>query len=157
MKSLILILLISLLSACGSAPRHTNSHTTSASDDQINDLLMYTLSLSDTAYRYGGSSPKTGFDCSGLVGHVFKHSLGIKLPRTTKGLSHAGKYVKRSRLQAGDLVFFNTQHRAYSHVGIYIGDGKFIHAPKTGSRIRVEKMKVRYWSKRYSGARRITS
>jgi len=155
MKKFILILIVSLLSACGSAPRHTNSHT--ASEDQINDLLMYTLSLSDTAYRYGGSSPSSGFDCSGLVVHVFQHSLGIKLPRTTLGLRHAGRYVKHAHLRPGDLVFFNTQHRAYSHVGIYIGDGKFIHAPKTGSRIRVEKLKVRYWAKRYSGARRIAS
>lgn len=153
MKKLLLVFLISLLSACGSTPRHSESRL--ASDGEMNDLVMYAVSLADTPYRYGGNSPDSGFDCSGFVGHVFKHSLGISLPRTSHDLSKIGRAVKTYQLRPGDLVFFNTLDRTYSHVGIFIGEGKFVHAPKSGSRIRVEKMNDQYWASHYNGARRI--
>ena len=121
----------------------------------MNELVMYAVSLADTPYRYGGASPENGFDCSGFVGHVFRHSLKITLPRTSRELSRIGQAVKHHQLRPGDLVFFNTQESAYSHVGIFVGDGKFVHAPKTGSRIRVEKMNEQYWANHYDGARRI--
>jgi cell wall-associated NlpC family hydrolase len=121
----------------------------------MNDLVMYAVSLADTPYRYGGKSPDNGFDCSGFVVHVFQHSLGVALPRTSHELSRVGKTIKPPQLRPGDLVFFNTQNQAYSHVGIFIGEGKFVHAPKTGSRIRVERMNEQYWASHYNGARRI--
>ena len=121
----------------------------------MNELVMYAISLADTPYRYGGTSPENGFDCSGFVGHVFKQRLGISLPRTSRELSQVGHKINIRQLHPGDLVFFNTQDRAYSHVGIFIGEGKFVHAPKTGSQIRVEKMSEKYWQSRYNGARRI--
>ncbi|TAJ80636.1 MAG: peptidoglycan endopeptidase [Gallionellaceae bacterium] len=126
-----------------------------SSDEKMNDAVMYAVSLADTPYRYGGNSPDEGFDCSGFVGHVFRHSLGISLPRTSHEISKIGIALNADQLRPGDLVFFNTRQRAYSHVGIFIGEGKFVHSPKSGSRIRVEKMSEKYWGSRYSGARRI--
>lgn len=117
-------------------------------------LLQALLSLG-VDYRYGGNSPATGFDCSGLVAHVYKEAWGIRLPRDTKSQSQAGVPVSLAELQAGDLVFYDTLKRPYSHVGIYMGDGKFVHAPKTGAQVRVESLKSTYWSQRFNGARRI--
>ncbi len=116
---------------------------------------MYAVSLADTPYRFGGNSPDNGFDCSGFVDHVFHHSLGVTLPRTSHELSRIGTAVNKNHLRPGDLVFFNTQQSSYSHVGIYMGEDKFVHAPKSGSQIRVEKMNATYWLSRYNGARRI--
>ncbi len=123
----------------------------------MNEVVMYAVSLSDTPYRYGGTSPDNGFDCSGFVGHVFQHSMGIALPRTSHGISQVGIALKADQLRPGDLVFYNTQRSSFSHVGIFIGEGKFVHSPKSGSRIRVEKMGEKYWASRYNGARRIRS
>lgn len=121
----------------------------------MNDLVMYAVSLADTPYRYGGNSANQGFDCSGFVGHVYRHTLDISLPRSSREISRVGKPVSRSELSPGDLVFFNTQHAAFSHVGIYIGDGKFVHSPRSGESVRTEEMQMRYWQARFDGARRI--
>jgi cell wall-associated NlpC family hydrolase len=106
-------------------------------------------------YRYGGSSPSTGFDCSGLVGYVAEQSLGLKLPRNAAEIYQLGTPVRRADLQIGDLVFFNTMGRRYSHVGIYLGDDRFVHSPSAGGVVRVERMDMAYWNKRYNGARRL--
>jgi cell wall-associated NlpC family hydrolase len=151
MKKLSLWLLLLLLSACASSPVRQYD----ASDDQMNDLVMYAVGLADTPYRYGGNSANSGFDCSGFVGHVYRHSLGVKLPRTSRDISRVGKPVGKHELQPGDLVFFNTQRASFSHVGIYIGEGKFVHSPRTGESVRTEDMKMRYWVTRFDGARRI--
>ena len=113
------------------------------------------LKFLGTNYRFGGDSPSEGFDCSGLVVYAAKKSLGLKLPRTARGIAHAGESVKRSELRKGDLVFFNTRGHRFSHVGIYLGDHKFLHAPRTGAKVRIESMDVAYWRKRYNGARRL--
>ncbi|HET7365483.1 MAG TPA: C40 family peptidase [Burkholderiales bacterium] len=106
-------------------------------------------------YHYGGSSPDTGFDCSGLVTHVYERAWGIDLPRRTEEQRHLGRAIKRTELQPGDLVFYNTRHRPFSHVGIYLGDGDFVHAPRRGQRVRVESINNPYWRARFSGARRL--
>jgi cell wall-associated NlpC family hydrolase len=106
-------------------------------------------------YHYGGSSPDTGFDCSGLVIHVYERAWGIELPRSTAEQRHIGHPVKRSELKPGDLVFYNTRKRPFSHVGIYLGDGDFVHAPRRGQRVRVESVDNPYWRARFSGARRL--
>jgi cell wall-associated NlpC family hydrolase len=106
-------------------------------------------------YQRGGDSPATGFDCSGLVTHVFQRAWGLLLPRTVKEQSTVGKSVRFEELEPGDLVFYNTRNRPYSHVGIYIGDGKFIHAPKPGAQVRVENVQSSYWRPRFNGARRL--
>lgn len=117
--------------------------------------MSYARSLIGTPYKYGGDSPSEGFDCSGFVDHVFHHELGIKLPRNTMEISHSGHAIRKDQLRAGDLVFFNTLRRKFSHVGIYLGDGRFIHAPSSGGSVRMEDMREAYWKKRYDGARRI--
>ena len=106
-------------------------------------------------YHYGGSSPDTGFDCSGLVVHVYERAWGLSLPRRTEEQPRIGRPVKRSDLRPGDLVFYNTRNRPYSHVGIYLGDGNFVHAPRPGQRVRVESLESPYWRARFSGARRL--
>lgn len=151
MKRLLLLSLSLLLAACASAP----SRQYTASDGDVNDLVMYAVSLADTPYHYGGNSASTGFDCSGFVDHVYQHSLGIRLPRTSHDISRVGKPVSLSDLSPGDLVFYNTQHASFSHVGIYVGDGKFVHSPRSGESVRTENMQLRYWLTRYDGARRI--
>jgi cell wall-associated NlpC family hydrolase len=106
-------------------------------------------------YRYGGSSPESGFDCSGLVAHVFERAWGMSLPRRTAEQRYVGRAVKREALQPGDLVFYNTRNRPYSHVGIYLGDGIFVHAPRRGQRVRLENIDNPYWRARFNGARRL--
>lgn len=106
-------------------------------------------------YRYGGDAPNEGFDCSGLIYYSAQTSLGLKLPRRSADLARVGEKVDRQELAIGDLVFFNTLGRRYSHVGIYLGNELFVHAPSSGGEVRVENMTKRYWAKRYNGARRI--
>ena len=106
-------------------------------------------------YRLGGRSPLTGFDCSGLVTHVFEQAWGVTLPHNVQEQSKIGVPVALGKLEPGDLVFYNTRNHPYSHVGIYLGDGRFIHAPRPGKHVRVESLRSSYWMQRYSGARRL--
>jgi cell wall-associated NlpC family hydrolase len=119
------------------------------------DVVVQALALLGTPYRYGGSSPEAGFDCSGLVRHVFASVLRQDLPRRAEEISGVGQAVARAELQPGDLVFFNTLRRAFSHVAIYIGEGRFVHAPARNGRVRIEGMDDRYWAARFNGARRV--
>ncbi len=119
------------------------------------EALLQALLALGLDYRYGGNSPVTGFDCSGLVAHVYLEAWGIRLPRNARAQSETGTPVSLAELQAGDLVFYDTLKRPFSHVGIYLGDGRFVHAPKTGARVRVESLKSTYWSQRFNGARRV--
>ena len=147
------ILLLSLLAlgACAADKPYAQ-----ARHGNTGSLTSYAQSLIGTPYKYGGNSPATGFDCSGFVAHVFDHSLGISLPRSAEEISRAGKSVRSNELRTGDLVFFNTLHRKFSHVGIYLGDNRFIHAPSSGGKVRVENILDDYWRNTYNGARRIT-
>ena len=106
-------------------------------------------------YRYGGDSPQTGFDCSGLVAHVFLRAWGLILPRRADQQAKLGVPIRRHELQPGDLVFYNTRNSRFSHVGIYVGDGQFIHAPRRGKRVRAERIDSPYWVARFNGARRL--
>ena len=115
------------------------------------EVLSQAMSLKGIKYKYGGNSPQPGFDCSGFVNYVFNKAANVKMPRTTRGLSRIGKTVKKQELLPGDLVFFNTRRRPFSHVGIYLGEGEFIHAPSTGSKVSVENMVTGYWKQRFSG------
>jgi len=119
------------------------------------DIVVQALSLLGTPYRFGGSSPEVGFDCSGLVHHVFASVLNRQLPRRAEEISGVGHPVSRAELQPGDLVFFNTLRRAFSHVAIYIGEGRFVHAPARNGRVRIEGLDDRYWATRFNGARRV--
>lgn len=119
------------------------------------DLILKGFELIGINYRFGGTNPDTGLDCSGFVQVVFKDAMGILLPRSAREQSEVGAVVDRQELKAGDLVFFNTMRRAFSHVGIYLGDNRFMHAPRTGAEVRIEDMRQSYWLQRYNGARRL--
>jgi cell wall-associated NlpC family hydrolase len=119
------------------------------------DVVVGALNMIGVRYRWGGNTPDSGLDCSGFVRYVFQDTLGMTLPRRAEEMSRVGEKVTVSDLKPGDLVFFNTMRRSFSHVGIYIGDNKFVHSPSTGSTIRVDDMEDGYWEKRFQGARRI--
>lgn len=120
-----------------------------------NALVGNAMGFLGIRYRYGGTSAKSGFDCSGLVVATFQQTLGKLLPRRAADQAAATKKIAKEELRPGDLVFFNTMRRAFSHVGIYVGDGKFIHAPSTGSTVRVDNLNGSYWVRRFNGARRV--
>ena len=126
-----------------------------APSSQRDVLVFSALGHLGVRYRYGGNTPATGFDCSGLVSHVFREVTGIRLPRSAAEISQHGTSIQRSELLPGDLVFFNTLRRPFSHVGIYLGDNRFVHAPSSGGQVRIENMTERYWVGRYNGSRRL--
>lgn len=130
---------------------------TSQPSQSTRALATAALGFLGTKYRYGGEAPNTGFDCSGLVVFAAEKSLGLKLPRQSAELAREGRSVKTSELKKGDLVFFNTRGHRNSHVGIYLGERKFVHAPRKGAVVRVESMDIAYWKKRYNGARRLAA
>ena len=119
------------------------------------DVAIAALGLVGVDYRYGGESPASGVDCSGLVRYVFSQTTGIALPRTSAEMGRVGARGARLDLRPGDLVFFNTRHFVNSHVGIYLGDNRFVHAPSTGSEVAIASLDDAYWKKRFTGARRL--
>lgn len=123
--------------------------------EQASSLVINAMAFLGVPYKWGGNSHETGFDCSGFVRAVFEQSVGKVLPRRSDEQAAATQTIDRSELKPGDLVFFNTLQRAFSHVGIYVGDGKFIHSPRAGAQVRVEDMRVAYWNTRFNGARRV--
>jgi cell wall-associated NlpC family hydrolase len=128
---------------------------TSASTDFAAEVVFRALSLLGVNYLFGGNSPAAGLDCSGLVRLVFSEVTGLTLPRRSDEMSRVGGSVDKSELQPGDLVFFNTLRMPFSHVGIFIGNGQFVHSPSSGSSVRVENMNLSYWQSRFNGARRL--
>jgi cell wall-associated NlpC family hydrolase len=124
--------------------------------DRATSLAIEAMSLIGIQYRRGGNSPEHGLDCSGLVRYVFREARGAELPRTSAEISKLGENIQKQDLQPGDLVFFNTLKHAFSHVGIYLGDNKFIHSPSAGGAVRIESMDLSYWKARFNGARRIS-
>jgi len=119
------------------------------------ELVSRALGLLGVPYKWGGNNPESGLDCSGLVRHVFADAAGLVLPRRSIEMSRAGAPIGQAELQPGDLVFFNTLRRTFSHVGIYIGEGRFVHAPSSGGKVRVERISGSYWASRFNGGRRL--
>jgi len=152
-----MVVIALLVSAC-SGPRVRPPSAPVATDaSAANAVLMRAISLIGTPYRWGGNTPEGGFDCSGLVNYVFHDVLDLQLPRTSRELAAwQGARIAREQLGAADLVFFGSGGEV-THVGIYVGDGRFIHAPRTGGTVRLEQLDTRYWNARYSGARRLLS
>jgi len=134
----------------GSETESNNSWTSTAQE-----IILHALGQTGVKYKYGGINPDSGFDCSGFVRYVFQEAANLTLPHGARAMSQIGKKVDENELQPGDLVFFNTMKSVYSHVGIYVGNNRFIHAPRTGSSISVADMNDSYWSKRFTGARRV--
>ena len=153
-----------LLGGCGSiaprlqdqAPAAPTVPVAAGAPGEPNEAALIALSLVGTPYAAGGGAPETGFDCSGLVAYVFARAMQLRLPRNTFDLARASAAVEPGALRPGDLVFYNTQRRAFSHVGIYLGESRFVHAPSTGGAVRIEEMELRYWTQRFDGARRVS-
>jgi cell wall-associated NlpC family hydrolase len=153
-----------LLAACASAPtsRHAGQPRTPGKpiadpSAGLEEISIQAMSLVGTPYRYGGNTPDAGFDCSGLVRYVVSRAANVNLPRTTEAMGTRGSSLDRSEVASGDLVFFNTTGRANSHVGIYVGQNRFVHAPASGGTVRLEDMGKPYWATRYNGARRVVA
>ena len=162
MKTSAILISLSLALAIYSAPGAADesrvpsalSEAVAKGAGKLENLLDGALNLVGIRYRRGGSSVETGFDCSGYVGYVFREYLGLDLPRSSYDIARLGSKVVDGELKPGDLVFFNTMRHAFSHVGIYLGDNRFVHSPRPGRAVRVEDMRESYWSRRYNGARR---
>lgn len=142
-------------SAQAQAAQITHNSVLGEYTDAAEQLVDEALTYLGIRYRFGGTSPATGLDCSGLVLNVFRNAVGLDLPRTAREMADMGDKIGRQDLKPGDLVFFNTMRRTFSHVGIYLGEGKFVHAPSSGGKVRVESIGTRYWAQRFNGARRL--
>lgn len=140
----------------GSAPASPSSPQQTPSGDAAGDLIMNAMSLIGVSYRFGGNSPTQGLDCSGFMQYIFRQTMGITLPRSSAAMAEVGTHVERANLRPGDLVFFRTSGNRISHVGMYIGNDRFIHAPSTGKNIEITSMNSRYWGSKYATARRIS-
>jgi cell wall-associated NlpC family hydrolase len=159
-----LLALTALLSACSTEPRQPQSVSLSGTGtaveaparltlDQANDVTLYAISLVGTPYRWGGNTPEGGFDCSGLIGHVYKSRAGVQPPRTVASLTDWGTPVTLASLRTGDLVVF-VQKGVANHAGIYVGEGRFVHAPSTGGDVRLDALNSKYWAKQQVSYRR---
>ena len=135
--------------------RQSVSDKASAVSEKASDLVVNAFGFLGVPYRRGGNSVETGFDCSGFVRAMYQQTVGLILPRSADQQAAATQTIEKSDLKPGDLVFFNTMRRAFSHVGIYIGDNKFIHSPRAGAEVRVDDMRLGYWQARFNGARRV--
>jgi cell wall-associated NlpC family hydrolase len=138
-------------------PRNPGHTPLKKAAQTASDMVITAMNFLGVRYQSGGNDSRNGFDCSGFTRHIYEQSLGVSLPRRVDDQASASGMmsVDRNDLKPGDLVFFNTLARTFSHVGIYIGEGKFIHAPRSGSYVRVENLRVDYWSRRFTGARRV--
>jgi len=153
------VLLAFLLVACsGPATRSGASKETIAQaplpvSERGNEVALYAMGLLDTGYRFGGKNPEAGLDCSGMVSYIYGQAAGIKVLGSAADIAQKGRAIDRSVMRPGDLIFFNTRNRPFSHVGIYLGDARFIHAPSTNGRVRIDRLSDRYYAQRFEAAR----
>ena len=150
-----------MLSGCSTiGTRSSSAKVTQFKQDTsvgTEDISIAAVGLVGVPYRYGGNTPKGGFDCSGLIIYVYQKSVDIKLPRTVEAMSRKGQSVEGQPPAPGDIVFFNTTGEKYSHAGIYVGQGRFVHAPSAGGTVRLEYITKPYWAARFTEARRFAS
>lgn len=159
-SGLIALLLAMVMVGCSSTKtsstkpvKPTPSLANIKADGAGREIVMYALGLLETNYQFGGTNPEAGLDCSGLVLLVYKNALGVSLPRSAAEMAAVARPVPKEQLQAGDLVFFKTTSRSFSHVGIYLGDNKFIHAPSSNGKVRIESLANSYFAPRFEGGR----
>jgi len=156
---ILMFLTAMLLAACsGTAPRSPDSTETIAQASRSvsgkgMEVVFYAMGLIDTGYRFGGKNPEAGLDCSGMVSYVYGQAAGLKVQGSAADIARNGRAINRAELRPGDLVFFNTLNRSYSHVGIFIGDARFIHAPSTNGRVRIDRLSDSYYASRFEAAR----
>jgi len=162
-----LLLLAALLAGCGQTPIRQATYPGKPyagapanrnwfalpSDDHAQEVVLYALGLLDTGYRFGGKNPEAGLDCSGMVSYIYGRAAGLKVAGSAADIARNGRPIARDELRPGDLVFFNTLNRSLSHVGIYIGDTRFIHAPSTNGRVRIDRLSDSYYAQRFEAAR----
>ena len=141
-----------LLAACGSTPPTRPPTLPALSSEQSSDIAIHAMGLVGTPYRWGGNTPDSGFDCSGLIGYVYKHRAGVAPPRTVAQLAGFGQSVNAGELRTGDLVIFGASPP--THAGIYVGEGRFVHAPSTGGTVRLDRLDSRHWSRQPTRFRR---
>ena len=158
MRRFLVLHFVLALAACGSQlPREPSAETIAQRatriNEKANDVVLYAVGLIDTGYRFGGKNPQAGLDCSGMVSYVFGEAAGLRVAGSAADIARNGKPVERNGLRPGDLVFFNTRNAPYSHVGIYIGDERFIHAPSTNGKVRIDRLSDRYYAQRFEAAR----
>ena len=159
-RQLLIALLLAVLAGCSSTPPAPGGRpgTASFQNEQMaspaaREVGMYSLMLLKTGYQFGGKNPAAGLDCSGLVTHVYREAADMRLAGNAATLAREGRAVTLAEIRTGDLVFFNTLGRPFSHVGIYLGGGEFIHAPNSRGQVRIEKLTTQYWSQRFEMAR----
>ena len=154
-RTLIAIWLIILLAACGSTPPvpEQSQRFTYSDNEKGNEVSLFALGLIDTGYRFGGKNPEAGLDCSGMVTYIFDRAAGLKLGGSAADIARRGRPVDRDDLRPGDLVFFNTRNASFSHVGVYIGENRFVHAPSGNGRVRIDQLDARYYAQRFEAAR----
>ncbi len=159
MKLTLSLLIILALAACGSpAPRPdhgpgTVSQAQRPSSSAASEIVLYALGLIDTGYRFGGKNPEAGLDCSGMVSFIYNRAAGLNVQGSAADIARQGQAIARDALRPGDLVFFNTKGRPHSHVGIYIGGERFVHAPSSNGRVRIDQLHRGYFAQRYEAAR----
>lgn len=146
-----------ILSKIGGQIVQTGENVVQQVSERTGDLVSTAIGFLGIPYLRGGNSAETGFDCSGFVRAIYKETIGLVLPRSADQQANATQKIDKSELKPGDLVFFNTMKRTFSHVGIYLGDNKFIHSPRSGASVRIEDMRIPYWNVRFDGARRVQS
>ncbi|KAB2968599.1 C40 family peptidase [Zoogloea sp.] len=163
----VLLLAAALLAGCGQSPRRPDSPASAPqtqrpptggwfalpTEDHGQEMVMFALGLLDTGYRFGGKNPDAGLDCSGMVSYIVEQVSGRRLPHNAAGIAERTRPIAAQALRPGDLVFFNTLGRPYSHMGIYMGDGRFIHAPSSKGKVRMDRLDSRYFAERFEGAR----
>lgn len=155
-RRLVLLTVAAWAAGCATRPeRPAGGRDTPVRPETARDAAVLAVSLVGTPYRNGGISPDSGFDCSGLVWYVYRQVAGLALPRSAAELERAGWPVQQDDMQPGDLVFYDTLGRAFSHVGIYVGERRFVHAPSSGGAVEIVSMRNAYWARRFSGARRV--
>lgn len=145
-----LLCLALLLVACGALPQR---EARPAGSEKGNEVAIYALGLIDTGYRFGGKNPDAGFDCSGMVSYIYRQAAGVSVSGSAADIARRGREIHRSGVRPGDLIFFNTLNRPFSHVGIYIGDARFIHAPSSNGKVRIDRLDSRYYAQRFEMAR----
>jgi cell wall-associated NlpC family hydrolase len=154
LRRLLVCVLLVCVTACGSLPSPSQSSSVSSiRREKANDVVIYALGLIETGYQFGGKNPEAGLDCSGMVSHVFKSAAGASVKGSAADIARQGRPIDRSALRPGDLVFFNTTGKPFSHVGIYIGNQRFVHAPSTGGKVRTESLTSGWFSTRFQTAR----
>jgi cell wall-associated NlpC family hydrolase len=160
-QGIALLAIAAIAAGCAPAPVRDPSGTeyrpSAVLPEAARDAAVYAVTLVGTPYRNGGTSPDSGFDCSGLVWYVYRQAAGLWLPRSSDEMGRAGRPIAAADMRPGDLVFYNTLGREFSHVGIYIGERRFVHAPSSGGKVEIVSMENSYWARRFSGARRMVS